>query len=177
MAREWIILGDVVLWSGPLGSDASPGVTGPTGPTGPTGAQGDTGPAVATRYASAVDVDLNDANPHAVLAQAVTGLTASHRYQVTLGGRVEVRAYADHAVVGSVDFSVDAAVSVDGSGVATFVFGTVGKDPSRLPAGLAGATCAVAASTGGFTVTATQATSVRTLVACEVWTTGYRDVT
>jgi hypothetical protein len=83
------------------------------------------------------------------------GLNVSSIYLIEYYVQVTIYRDANHAVVGQVDFTIQASVSTDAGGVATTTFNTVPiPNISYLPAGLAGASSYIVASANGWTVQA-----------------------
>ena len=125
-----------------------------------------------------VDVALPTNASTSVLPVVLPGLGASKKYTATLGCRVVMYTDADHTVAGSIDLVIDVNIATDGSSVATSTLtGTPSPDTSRLPAGLAGATATVAASAGGFTISATRPTGVACHAKARWWTNTFEDLT
>jgi hypothetical protein len=123
------------------------------------------------------DVALSSDASTAVLV-VVCGLAASHKYLCTLGVRVYVYTDADHAVGGAVDIVIGMSIVTDASAVATCTLsGTVIPDTSNLPTGVSGATATVAASTGGFTVSATRKAGTACHCRAKWWINKFEDVT
>ncbi len=105
-------------------------------------------------------------------------LTASHKFCVSLGCRVTIYKDSDHTVAGYMDITVMVNMVTDGSSAVTSTFTiTPVPDLSQLPSGLAGATCTVAASTGGFTISATRPTGVACHAFARWWVNRFEDVT
>jgi hypothetical protein len=96
------------------------------------------------------------------------GLAASSRYHATLKMRVVIWETADPHNIGSMDYTSDVLITTNSSKVATVALvGTAASDVTRLPAGHSGATCSFAASTGGFTLSATRATDLASTCTAE----------
>lgn len=110
-------------------------------------------------------------------AVVLGGLLASRIYQVTFGFRIGWIQDSNHALNWSGDIVIDASISTDLSGVATVTFNSAPYfDTSRLPTAGLGSVATVAASTGGFTVTAT-GVAANTHAWYEFFLLRYRDVT
>jgi hypothetical protein len=136
---------------------------------------------------SAADLALAGATPvpttAAFPAVTIAGLAASKKYQATFGFRVGWYLDSNHASNWSGDIVIDASVVTDGSAVATVTFNTTPYfDAIRFATAGAGCTATVAASAGGFTVSATGITgasgaSTDSHAWYEYWIMKYRDVT
>lgn len=125
------------------------------GPTGPTG------PAIWAETGVGSNTSLSTDASTSLGAVTISGLDASSTYIILYSIWVTIWKDATLADSGLMLCDVEAKVTTDGSSVATVVFQTTPYfDTSLLPAGLAGATATVAASTGGFTVSATRVAGV-----------------
>lgn len=123
-------------------------------------------------------VALNADASTAILAQTLTGWGASKAYTCRFGMRVTMWKDATKAHSGSLDCTIDAYVTTDGAGVATVAFGTTPYfDPSLLVAGLSGAAATVAASAGGFTVSATRVAGIASTAIAHWWCVTREDIT
>lgn len=119
---------------------------------------------------SAVDLALTlnamTSFPAFVLNSARYPLNANWLYQIELQVEVGIKTDADHSVNGQIDFTIQASVSTDPAGVATFSFNTVPvPNISYLPAALAGASAYIIPSAGGYTVQAQRPAGV----GCHAW--------
>lgn len=127
---------------------------------------------------TSADVALSTDASTAVLAQAIEGLGASRVVLATIGARVTVYTDANHAVGGGIDVVVDVSIATDVAGAATVTLtGTPIVDASRLPAAMSGTTATLAASAGGFTISATRkaGTAMHARARWSVW--AFEDVT
>ena len=98
-------------------------------------------------------VSISTTNPTAVLAVTLSGLQASMAYHAILKTTVILWDSETFATCGSVDFNTDLAIVTSALGVATVTLvGTPFTDITRT---ISASTSAVAASTGGFTISAT----------------------
>jgi hypothetical protein len=126
----------------------------------PAGKTGATGPAVVQR-ATGGDVALGADGATTVLAQVLTGIGASKKVIATFGVRVTVWPTATQAKASHFDCKVEAYVATDAAGVATVAFHTTPLFSTALAhTDLRATVCALAASTGGFTVTVARPTGV-----------------
>jgi len=113
----------------------------------------------------------------AVLAVTLPNLLPSRYYTATLGSRIAMWRTATPLNSGSVDLTQDIAIQTDSSSVATVtLLGTAYVDTSRLPTELVSATMTVAASTGGFTISATRTPGVNCTTKAKWWLTGLEDL-
>lgn len=130
---------------------------------------GPAGPAVAISGSSA-NVALSSDGAKVVLAQTVTGLGASKSYVATLGIRVSVWPTAALAKASEYDCVVTAVATTNGSSVATVAFLTTPAfDISLAHADMRTVACTVAASAGGFTISAARPTGVACKAAARWW--------
>lgn len=125
---------------------------------------------------AAVALGLDASSP--VLAQTLSGLGNSKVYVARFGIRVTIWKDATKAHCGNMDCTIDAHIATNGAGVATVTFATTPYfDASLLIAGLAGAAATVAASAGGFTVSATRVAGVACSAVAAWWCVTMRDIT
>jgi hypothetical protein len=105
-------------------------------------------------------------------------LTASHKFVASLGCRVFMYLNSDHTKAGYMDITTMVNIVTDGSSVCTCIFlNTIIPDLSQLPSNLAGATCTVAASTGGFTISASRPAGVAASVWAHWFINNFQDTT
>jgi hypothetical protein len=124
------------------------------------------------------DVALASDPSAAVLVVVLPGLIALHKYLATLGVRVYVYTDADHSVGGAVDIVIGVSITTNASAVATCTLsGTVVPDTSNLPAAMEGATTTVAASAGGFTISATRKPATNCHARAKWWVNTFEDAT
>lgn len=126
---------------------------------------------------SSTSVALTSDPSAAVLAVTLPNLLPSRYYTATLGSRVTMWRTATPLNSGSVDLTQDIAIQTDSSSVATVtLLSTAYVDTSRLPTELVSATMTVAASTGGFTISATRTPGVNCTAKAKWWLTGLEDL-
>jgi hypothetical protein len=114
----------------------------------------------------------------AVLAVVLSGLTASKIYLAQLGVRVFQYLDSAHGTGGAIDIVIGVSIATDGASVATVTLsGTPVPDTSNLPAGLSGATATVAASAGGFTISATRKAGSASHARAKWFVNKFEDVT
>ena len=105
-------------------------------------------------------------------------LTASHKFVASLGCRVFMYLNSDHTYAGYMDIITPVNIATDGSSVCTCTFrNTVIPDVSALPPALAGAVCTVAASSNGFTVSASRPAGTAASVWVRWWVNNFQDTT
>lgn len=127
---------------------------------------------------SGTSVALGSDGTTAVLAQTLTGLGASKKYQATLGVRVGIYTNADHAVGGDFDCKVGVYVVTDGSGVATVTLRTTAVfDSSLVSSGVSTAVALLAATAGGFTISVARPAGVACTAWATWWVAEWKDVT
>jgi hypothetical protein len=107
-----------------------------------------------------VEVALDGNEAHVLLAQTITGLAASSKYVGTVSVSVDIWQEGTEANCGTADCCQTLYVTTDADAVATVtVIGTPFFDP-QLAAALATSVFTLAASTGGFTISATRPAGV-----------------
>lgn len=109
---------------------------------------------------SAVSLSTNSSTP--VLVVTVSGLGISKTYSSVIGARLAINTTGTPANCGYIDIVAMGSVVTDGSAVATFTFdaANVSIDYSKLKPAISSVSSAIAASTGGFTISATRVTGV-----------------
>ena len=124
------------------------------------------------------DVALGTDASATVLVVTLAGLAASGEYLAKLGLTVWIYTDANHAIGGPVDVVLGLAITTDGAGMAACTLsGTPIPDVSNLPTGVAGASATVAASTGGFTISATRPAGTACHAGVQWWVNSFRNVT
>jgi len=103
------------------------------------------------------DVALGADGSLPVFVVVLAGLAANRKYSCTVGARVRIWQTGTQANSGSIDLVVDLYITTDGASVATCTVQTTPfPDRSRLPAAITSATATLAASAGGFTISASR---------------------
>ena len=141
------------------------------------GTAGATGPSIWVEHATGSSTALSSDASTSLGAVTIAGLDASSTYIILYSIWVTLWKDATLADSGLLLCDAEAKVVTDASSVATVTFqSTPYFDPSLLPAGLAGAAATVAASTGGFTISATRVAGVASHAVYEYGTFARRKI-
>lgn|SRR5512145_163937 len=115
-------------------------------------------------------VSIGTASQVDILSVALTGLATSTTYACTLGARATVWVAATPSLSGNLDCTVDMCVTTSAAGTVTCSFQqTPYFDASRAATALASATATVAATTGGFKISATPPAGVACIARAKYW--------
>ena len=109
---------------------------------------------------SPTSLTTNSSTP--VLSVTVAGLDASSTYSAIVGARIAINTTGTPANCGYIDIIAMGSVVTDGYSVATFTFDSsnISVDSSKLKPAILAATGTIAASTGGFTISATRVAEI-----------------
>lgn len=124
------------------------------------------------KYETLAPVSLSTNSSTAVLSVTVSGLGISKTYSSVIGARIAINTTGTPANCGYIDIVAMGSVVTDGSAVATFTFdaANVSIDYSKLKPAISSVSSTIAASTGGFTISATRVTGVSMLVtSAQAW--------
>jgi hypothetical protein len=124
------------------------------------------------KYTTSAPVSLSTNSSTPVLAVVVSDLGISKTYSSIIGVRLAINTTGTPANCGYIDITAMGSVVTNGSSVATFTFDTsnISVDSGKLKPAISSVVAGIAASTGGFTVSATRVTDVAmTVSSVQVW--------
>jgi hypothetical protein len=109
-------------------------------------------------YTALSPTSLTTNSSTSVLSVTVAGLDASSTYSAIVGARIAINTTGTPANCGYIDIIAMGSVVTDGYSIATFTFDSsnISVDSSKLKPAILAATGTIAASTGGFTISATR---------------------